>query len=218
MYSREELEDLSVEFGVTHKEDLERLEGDIVEAGRRFDYDAYMDATNRLKKFCVAGGPGGRFYFDEMWKDDPVAARLKMERDGPVYSDVVTMLTERGPSESKDIYVLVEGANYKVLQSLIRKKVVLRLPESHIYYLPDQDVSAHVSKIEGAKEEARRHAEECQEGPVELTIPSTDEVLEKMFSKIEDGLREQGATEEQIDQVFGRKKKRGLFSLFRKKK
>lgn len=218
MYSREELEDLSADFEADHEEELEAFEDAMIEACRKTDYDAFMDARKRLKAFCASVGPGGQFYFDETWKDDPRAARLKASKEGPSYADVVSMLRERGPSESKDIYVLVEGANYKVLQSLIRKKVILRLPESHVYYLPDQDVSAHASKIEGAKEEARRHAEECQEGPVELTIPSAEELWDRVQPEIEEGLRAKGYTEKQIDQAFGRKKKRGFFSFFRKKK
>lgn len=210
MYSREELEDLSADFEAEHEGELESFEDDMIEAYRKADYDAFMDARKRLKVFCVSAGPGGQFYFDETWKDDPRAARLKMERDGPVYSDVVTMLTERGPSGSKDIYSFVKGANYKALQALVRKGEILRLPESHVYYLPDQDVSGRAP--------VAQNKEAAIDDLTELTIPSEEEILSGVYSAIEDDLRDRGATEDQIDQVFGRKKKRGFFSLFRRKK
>ena len=214
MFSPEEIEDLSLDFSMANEDALDDFEDRLVEATRRSDYDVFMAVHNEFKDFCYKAGPGGRFYFDDMWKDDPRIKSLKQIKDGPKYSDVVSMLSECGPSESKDIYLLVEGANYKVLQALIRKMAILRLPDSHVYYLPGQDVS----QIAEAKEEARRPAKECQGDPVELTVPSPDEVLGKMCSILEDGLRERGATEEQIDQAFGRKKRRGFFSFFRKKK
>lgn len=210
MYSREELEDLSADFEAEHEGELESFEDDMIEAYRKADYDVFMDAWKRLKVFCVSAGPGGQFYFDETWKDDPRAARLKASKEGPAYADVVSMLQERGPSESKDIYSFVKGANYKALQALVRKGEILRLPESHVYYLPDQDVSGRATDIKGK--------EAAIGDPAELTIPSEEEILSGVYSAIEDDLRERGATEDQIDQVFGRKKKRGFFSLFRRKK
>ena len=219
MYSREELEDLSVEFSLDNDDELYAFEGDLVEATRQSDYDTFMAVYGKLKDFCYKAGPGGRFYFDNMWKDDPRIKSLKQIKDGPIYSDVVSMLQERGPSESKDIYVLVGGVNYKVLQSLIRKKEIQRIPGSHVYYLPDHDISGIVEDMRRKEEEARRIAEEYgNSGPIELTLPSAEELWDRVQPDLEEGLRAKGYTEEQIDQVFGRKKKRGFFSLFRKKK
>ena len=210
MYSREELEDLSADFETEHEGELESFEDDMIEAYRKADYDAFMDARKRLKVFCVSAGPGGQFYFDETWKDDPRAARIKASKEGPAYADVVSMLQERGPSESKDIYSFVKGANYKALQALVRKGEILRLPESHVYYLPGQDVSGRAP--------VTHNKEAAIDDLAELTIPSEEEILSGVYSAIEDDLRDRGATEDQIDQVFGRKKKRGFFSFFRKKK
>lgn len=210
MYSREELEDLSADFEADHEEELEAFEDAMIEAYRKTDYDAFMDVLKRLKAFCVSVGPGGQFYFDETWKDDPRAARLKASKEGPSYADVVSMLKERGPSESKDIYSLVSGANYKTLQALIRKGEVLRLPDTHVYYVPGQDVSGRAP--------VTQNKEAAIDDLAELTIPSEEEILSGVYSAIEDDLRDRGATEDQIDQVFGRKKKRGFFSLFRRKK
>lgn len=219
MYSREELEDLSADFEAEHEGELESFEDDMIEAYRKADYDAFMDARKRLKVFCVSAGPGGQFYFDETWKDDLRAARMKASKEGPAYADVVSMLQERGPSESKDIYSFVKGANYKALQALVRKGEILRLPESHVYYLPDHDISGIVEDMRRKEEEARRIAEEYgNSGPIELTLPSAEELWDRVQPDLEEGLRAKGYTEEQIDQVFGRKKKRGFFSLFRKKK
>ncbi len=217
MLSKEELEDLSGEFSLEHQEELDALEDGIVEAGRN-GYDEYMKAWESMKAFCLSAGEGGRYYFKQIWENDPLKTRLKMEKDGPQYSDIVSMLKERGPSETKDIYVLVFGADYKGLQKLVRKGEVCRIEGSHVYHLPDQDVSEIVADLRKKEEEARRNAEEFErEGPPELTIPSADELWEKAAAKIEEGLRREGATEEQIDQVFGRKKRRGLFSIFKKK-
>lgn len=210
MYSREELEDLSADFEAEHEGELESFEDDMIEAYRKADFDAFMDARKRLKVFCVSAGPGGQFYFDETWKDDPRAARMKASKEGPAYANVVSMLQERGPSESKDIYSFVKGANYKALQALVRKGEILRLPESHVYYLPDQDVSGRAP--------VTQNKEAAIDDLAELTIPSEEEILSGVYSAIEDDLRDRGATEDQIDQVFGRKKKRGFFSLFRRKK
>lgn len=210
MYSREKLEDLSADFEANHEEELEAFEDAMIEAYRKTDYDAFMDVWKRLKAFCVSVGPGGQFYFDETWKDDPRAARLRVSNEGPSYADVVSMLQERGPSESKDIYSFVKGANYKTLQALVRKGEILRLPDTHVYYIPGQDVSGRAPVIQ--------NVEAANGVPAELTIPSEEEFLSKVYSAAEDSLRERGATEEQIDQVFGRKKKHGFFSLFRKKK
>lgn len=219
MYSTEKFEDLANEFGVNNSEMLETYEGDLVEATRKSDYDAFMAIRGKLKKFCYNAGPGGRYYFDSMWKEDPRIKKLKQIKEGPIYADVVSMLLECGPSESKDIYALVEGANYKVLQSLIRKKEIQRILGSHVYYLPGHDVSSIVSDIRHKEEKSRRIVEEyAHDADHELSLPSADEVLGKMFSSVEDSLREQGATEEQIGQVFGQKKKRGFFNFWRRKK
>lgn len=75
MYSREELEDLSADFEADHEEELEAFEDAMIEAYRKEDYDAFMDARKRLKAFCASVCPGGQFYFEETWKDDPRAAR-----------------------------------------------------------------------------------------------------------------------------------------------
>lgn len=218
MYSMGELEDFSIEFSVDNEEELDTFESELVEATRHSDYNAFMVAYNKLKEFCYGGGPGGRFYFDDMWKDDPRIEKLKQVKNGPVYSNVVSMLRERGPSESKDIYILVEGANYKVLQSLIRKKEIQRLPCSHVYYLPEQDISGIVEDTRRREEELQRtEAEYGNDDPGELTIPPSEDFLNMVRLKAEEDLRRKGATEEQTDQIFGKKKKHKFLSIFRKK-
>lgn len=217
MYSNEELEDLSIEFSLDNGE-LDAFEGKLVEAARQSDYDAFIAVYNKLKSFCYKAGMGGQFYFDSMYKDDPRIARLKQFKNGPIYPDVVSMLRKCGPSESKDIYLLVEGANYKVLQSLVRQKCIQRIPDSHIYHLPGHNVSGIVEDMRQKEEKSRRIAEEFRKsGPVELTMPSAEELWGKVQPEIEEGLRAKGYSQKQIDQVFNRKKRRGLFSLFRKK-
>lgn len=216
MYSNEELEDLSIKFSLNNDE-LDTFEDELVEATRQSDYDAFIAVYSRLRDFCYKAGTGGQFYFDSMYKDDPRIVRLKQSKNGPIYSDVVSMLRECGPSESKDIYLLVEGANYKVLQSLVRKKCIQRISGSHIYHLPGHDTSGIVEDMCQKEEESRRTAEDFgNNDPVELTIPSAEELWDKAQPKIKEGLRSKGYSEKQVNQVFNRKK-RGFFSLFRKK-
>lgn len=219
MYSKEDLEDLSMNFSADYDSELEVFEDHMIEATRNLDYDSFMTVFNKLKAFCFSKGEGGKHYFDNMYRDDPRISTLKQIKEGPIYKDVVTMLRERGPSQSKDIYLLVEEADNKLLQALTRKKEILRISGTHYYYLPDQDVSGIVEKLHRKDEDLRKIAEEYEkDGSPGITMPSTEEVTELLMQRYEEHLREEGLTEKQIDTVMGRKKKQGFLSFFRRNK
>lgn len=212
----EELEDLEDDFLVEHSEEIDAFDGEMVDASKRSDYDAFMKAWKSLKELCFAGGEGGKFYFERMWKNDPRIKDLERIKAGPLYSDVVSMLSEYGPSESKDIYALVSGADYKALQKLVRTGSVLRIEGSHIYYLPGQEVSGITARLSKAEEDARAVEEEFKDVSEELTIPSTDELVRMISDKAEEIIRNEDGPQDRADRGE-KKKRRGFLSFFKKK-
>ena len=150
------LEDSELDFEEGHREKIEYLENAMIKATRNSDYDTFMAMWNEMKELCESGGAGGIHYFSQFYSNDPRIKELKQIKDGPKYHSVLDMLSEEGPSESKDIYMLVENADYKMLRSLVSKKAIKRIPDSAIYYIDGQDISKVVERIRSQQMREKR--------------------------------------------------------------
>ena len=187
----------------------------MIKATRNSDYDTFMAMWNEMKELCESGGAGGIHYFSQFYSNDPRIKGLKQIKDGPKYHSVLDMLSEEGPSESKDIYMLVENADYKMLRSLVSKKAIKRIPDSVIYYIDGQDISKVVERIRSQKIREKRIAEEYTGKVPELTFPSEEEFHGMMYRALEN-IQSQAETRKKSEKTLTRKRK-GIFSLFSKK-
>lgn len=208
----EELEDLEFDFEEGYGQKIEYLENAMIEATRNSDYDTFMEMWNGMKDLCQNAGDGGKYYFSQFYENDPRIKKLKQIKDGPVYHTVLEMLHDQGPSESKNIYGLVENANYETLRSLVRKKVIKRIPDSSIYYIDGQDISESVEEIRRRQESARRIAEECAGNIPELTIPSEEKVKDMIHHTLV-VLQDQAEAERETEKN-PEKRRKGIFSFF----
>jgi len=209
------LEDSELDFEEGHREKIEYLENAMIKATRNSDYDTFMAMWNEMKELCESGGAGGIHYFSQFYSNDPRIKELKQIKDGPKYHSVLDMLSEEGPSESKDIYMLVENADYKMLRSLVSKKAIKRIPDSAIYYIDGQDISKVVERIRSQQMREKRIAEEYTGKIPELTFPSEEEFHGMMYRALEN-IQSQAETRKKSEKTLTWKRK-GLFSLFSRK-
>lgn len=224
--SKEEIEDLEIEFSMEHGDGVARLESLLIDiydqcpetTEEKFKRcNDFIETTNQLKEFCKQHGRGGVSYYNEQVKGDIRLEAIKNElKFLKKYPNGVTLenalleihkyLKKHGAVVANQLYKNFDGLDYPVIPTikLMVKIDAVCVDESEypkVYYLPTEEGQAALFTIRGIQQKTAEEIEQVKDSPIESIAFDT----EQLTSQLDDMIT-------QVDKEIDSRKKKGFFS------
>ena len=224
--SKEEIEDLEIEFSMKHGAEVNRLERLLIDIYTQCPETVeeqikrcndFIDTSNQLKEFCKQHGRGGQSYYNEVVKGDIRLEAIKNElKFLKKYPNGVTLenalleihkyLKKHGAVIAKQLYKHFEGLDYPIIPTI---KLMAKIDavciddsgDSKVYYLPTEEGRAAFLAIRGIQQKTAEEIEQVKDSPIESIAFDT----EQLTSQLDDMIT-------QVDKEIDGRKKKGFFS------